>query len=169
MRNICWLFAVVLMSSSINLMAGTAEEPVYADYVVVKKSERRLYLYHEDEVLKSYPIGLGKVPVGQKQYEGDSRTPEGLYTLDWRNNNSKFFRSIHVSYPNVQQTREAKEAGVAPGGYIMIHGQPTDWADRIRLTFESPDWTEGCIAVENQYMDEIWALVKDGTLIQIDP
>ncbi len=141
----------------------------FIDYVLVKKRKRKLYLYSENQIVKSYKIGLGKQPNGQKQREGDSKTPEGLYTLDWRNPNSKFFRSIHVSYPNVVQSRSAKEAGVNPGGAIMIHGQPNSWAERIKLTFSYQDWTEGCIALENQDMIEIWNLVRDGTLIKIDP
>ncbi len=141
----------------------------FVDYVLVKKRERKLYLYAEDQLVKSYKIALGKQPQGQKFKEGDSRTPEGLYTLDWRNPNSKFFRSIHVSYPNVVQARSAKEAGVNPGGAIMIHGQPSDWSERIKLTFSYQDWTEGCIALENQDMIEVWDLVRDGTPIKIDP
>ncbi|MFK7795211.1 MAG: murein L,D-transpeptidase family protein [Gammaproteobacteria bacterium] len=141
----------------------------FVDYVLVKKSQRKLFLYSEDQLVKSYKIALGKQPDGQKLQEGDSKTPEGLYTLDWRNPNSRFFRSIHVSYPNVVQSRSAKEAGVNPGGAIMIHGQPNDWAERIKLTFSFEDWTEGCIALENQDMIEVWDLVRDGTPIKIDP
>ena len=141
----------------------------FVDYVLVKKRQRKLFLYAEDQLVKSYKIALGKQPLGQKLKEGDSRTPEGLYTLDWRNPNSKFYRSIHVSYPNVVQSRSAKEAGVNPGGAIMIHGQPNDWSERIKLTFSYQDWTEGCIALENQDMIEVWDLVRDGTPIKIDP
>ena len=147
----------------------TRQENLYADFVLVRKSERKLYLYSGNQEIKSYNIALGKQPEGHKQTEGDSRTPEGTYTLDWRNPNSKFFRSIHVSYPTVQQSRNAREAGVNPGGAIMIHGQPNSWAERIHLTFADQDWTEGCIAVENQDMLEIWDLVKDGTPITIEP
>ena len=139
------------------------------DYVVVKKSERKLFLYAGANLVKSYNIALGQQPKGQKQKEGDSRTPEGLYTLDWRNPHSKFYRSIHVSYPNSSQARSAKEAGIDPGGAIMIHGQPSDWSERIKLTFAHKDWTEGCIALENQDMIEVWDLVKDGTPIEIKP
>lgn len=149
--------------------AGNTPLNQYADFVLVRKSERKLYIYSGDMILKTYPVALGKEPQGQKIKEGDSRTPEGLYTLDWRNPNSKFFRSIHVSYPNVSQLRSAKEAGVDPGGAIMIHGQPSDWVERIQLTFAHKDWTEGCIAVENQDMLEIWDLVRDGTPIKIEP
>lgn len=145
------------------------ESTPYADYVLVRKGERKLYLYAGTKEIKSYNIGLGRQPKGHKQKEGDSRTPEGTYTLDWRNPNSRFFRSIHVSYPTIQQTRSAEEAGVSPGGAIMIHGQPNEWDERIRLTFDKQDWTEGCIAVENQDMLEIWDLVRDGTPITIEP
>lgn len=141
----------------------------FVDYVLVKKSERKLYLYSEDEVVKTYKIAMGKQPEGQKERQGDSRTPEGLYTLDWRNPRSKFYRSIHVSYPNVVQTRSAREAGVDPGGEIMIHGQPNEWSERIKLTFNYQNWTEGCIALENHDMTEMWDLVRDGTPIKIDP
>lgn len=143
--------------------------PAPIDYVLVKKQERKLILYAGANEVKSYTIALGKQPEGQKQREGDSRTPEGLYTLDWRNPNSKFYRSIHVSYPSISQERSAKEAGIDPGGAIMIHGQPSDWSERIKLTFADKDWTEGCIALENQDMIEVWDLVKDGTPIEIQP
>ena len=148
---------------------STAKQDAFVDFVLVSKAKRKLFLYSGDHIVKTYPIVLGKQPQGQKIKEGDSRTPEGLYTLDWRNPVSKFFRSIHVSYPNVSQRRSAKEAGINPGGSIMIHGQPNDWAERIQLTFAHKDWTEGCIAVENQAMLEIWDLVRDGTPIKIDP
>ncbi|MEM8844372.1 MAG: L,D-transpeptidase family protein [Pseudomonadota bacterium] len=139
------------------------------DYVLVRKKERLLILYSGDELVKSYSIVLGKQPEGHKQQEGDSRTPEGIYTLDWRNPHSKFYRSIHVSYPNRQQLLAAREAGINPGGEIMIHGQPSNWSERIKLTFKETDWTEGCIALENQDMLEVWNLVRDGTLIEIKP
>ena len=142
---------------------------VYVDYVLVRKKERILYLYSGDDPVKAYPIALGKQPEGHKQQEGDSRTPEGIYTLDWRNPDSRFFRSIHVSYPNNNQITSAREAGIDPGGEIMIHGQPTDWSERIKLTFKHKDWTEGCIALENQDMIEVWNLVRDGTPIKIEP
>ena len=130
------------------------DEPrqINVDYVLVRKKERLLYLYSGNEAVKVYPIALGKQPEGHKQKEGDSRTPEGIYTLDWRNPNSRFFRSIHVSYPNKNQLLAATEAGIDPGGEIMIHGQPSDWSERVKLTFKEQDWTEGCIALENQDM-----------------
>lgn len=150
-------------------MSTSGQKKDQVDYVVVHKKERKLFLYAGDVLIKSYPIALGKQPVGQKQREGDSRTPEGIYTLDWRNPNSRFFRSIHIDYPNQKQIQHARAQGIDPGGEIMIHGQPSDWKERIALTFASRDWTEGCIAVENQAMLEIWNLVADNTLIEIKP
>lgn len=140
-----------------------------ADYVVVKKSERKLYLYRGSEVLKIYRIALGKQPDGHKAREGDSRTPEGIYTLDWRNPNSKFYRSIHVSYPSKSDNRNARERGDSPGGAIMIHGQPKNWVEKTKLLFNQDDWTEGCIAVQDYEMDEIWDAIEDGTPIEIIP
>ena len=140
-----------------------------ADYVVVKKAERKLYLYRGSEVLKTYRISLGKEPDGHKLRSGDSRTPEGTYTLDWRNPHSKYFRSIHISYPNTTDRYDARERGDAPGGAIMIHGQPNSWLERSRLLFHGDDWTEGCIAVQNHEILEIWEAVEDGTTIEIIP
>ena len=158
---------------AMQLFSPRTEQPVQAkekiDYVLVHKEQRKLYLYAGSKMIKSYPIALGKQPVGHKQQEGDSRTPEGVYTLDWRNPDSRFFRSIHVAYPNERQLKEAKEKGINPGGEIMIHGQPSDWDERIKLTFAGKDWTEGCIALENQDMMEVWNLVEDSTIIHIKP
>lgn len=139
------------------------------DFVLVRKQERKLYLFSGSERIRSYSIALGKRPKGHKKMEGDSRTPEGMYTLDWRNPNSKFFRSIHVSYPSPEQYKAAEKTGVNLGGAIMIHGQPSSWSERIKLTFARKDWTEGCIALENQDMLEVWNMVEDGTPISIEP
>ena len=144
-----------------------AHKPI--DFVLVRKNARKLYLYADDQEVKSYTIALGKQPIGQKVKEGDSRTPEGLYTLDWRNPDSKFYKSIHISYPNAAQAQSAQQAGINPGGEIMIHGQASDWAERIRLTFAGKDWTEGCIALENPDMLEVWNMVPDNTPIKIEP
>ncbi len=139
-----------------------------ADLVVVKKSNRKLYLYSGDRLLKSYNIRLGKNPVGHKLQRGDSRTPEGRYLLDWRNPQSRFHRSIHISYPNAQDRRRALELGVDPGDSIMIHGLPNRYRDAEEF-FMSRDWTEGCIAVSNRAMSEIWRMVANNTVIEIHP
>lgn len=151
-------------------MATTEPDDIgKADYVVVKKTERKLYLYRGSEVLKTYRVALGKKPDGHKKRSGDSRTPEGTYKLDWRNPNSKFFRSIHVSYPNSSDQRDARERGDTPGGAIMIHGQPTNWVEKTKLLFHEDDWTEGCIAVQDHEIVEIWDAIDDGTPIEIIP
>lgn len=140
------------------------------DKVVVDKSSRRLYLFENGTAFREYPIALGKNP-GPKQEEGDGRTPEGRYVLDWRKSNSKFYRAIHVSYPNEQDVARAQAADRDPGSYIMIHGSPdwvpsSEWADQW---LNQENWTDGCIALSNDKMDEIWKLVKDGTPIEILP
>lgn len=139
-----------------------------ADRVVVLKSDRKMMLYADDKILATYEISLGRNPVGHKTREGDSRTPEGKYVLDWRNPNSNFYRSIHVSYPNQQDTDRAAAAGVSPGGDIMIHGQPNGSGALSPLT-QRVDWTDGCIAVSDTEMTEIWHAVDNGTPIEIRP
>lgn len=138
------------------------------DRVVVKKSARKLFLYAGDELLRSYEVALGRNPVGHKERRGDFRTPEGKYLLDWRNPQSRFYRSIHISYPNENDRRRAAAMGVDPGGSIMIHGVPNRYRDNQEFII-SLNWTEGCIAVTNKDMEEIWALVADNTPIEILP
>lgn len=151
------------------MATNTYETVAKADYVLLKKAERKLYLYHGDEILKTYRVALGRQPDGHKRRNGDSRTPEGVYVLDWRNPNSKFFRSIHISYPNLSDRSDASERGDSPGGAIMIHGQPKSWVERSQLLFHDNDWTEGCVAVQDHEILEIWEIVEDGTTIEILP
>jgi len=139
-----------------------------ANLVIVDKSERRLYLYQGEELLRTYRIALGKNPVGPKLRRGDNRTPEGSYTLDHRNPQSRFYRAIHISYPNQRDLRRAAARGVHPGGDIMIHGIPNKYSDG-RDFFVRHDWTDGCIAVTNEDMYEIWQMVADNTPIEIRP
>ena len=136
--------------------------------VLVRKSERRLYLMDDDRVVRSYRISLGDNPEGHKLYEGDERTPEGDYTLDWRNPGSDFYKSIHISYPSRKDRELAESWGLSPGGSIMIHGLPNG-AEDLAFAYRGLDWTDGCIAVTNEEMDEIWQLVADGTPIRILP
>ena len=140
------------------------------DKILVKKSKRRLYLIKDDKPILSYPIALGFEPNGHKARQGDGRTPEGVYRLDWRNPKSKFYKSIHVSYPNVTDRRQARRLGQDPGGMIMIHGQPRSrkHAD-LQLIASKEDWTHGCIAVPNYAIDQIWEYTPDGTPIEILP
>jgi murein L,D-transpeptidase YafK len=138
------------------------------DRVVVLKEERRLMLYAGAERVATYRIALGLDSTGHKTFRGDSRTPEGLYTLDYRNEDSQFYRSIHVSYPNDADRAAAIEADVPAGGNVMIHGLP-DGNGWIGPVFNLRDWTDGCIAVTNREIEEIWRAVPDGTPIEIRP
>lgn len=148
-------------------MGAMADTPPVSE-VLVRKEERRLYLLSGEQVVRSYRIGLGDNPSGHKLYAGDERTPEGEYVLDWRNSNSDFYKSIHISYPNKQDRELASSWGLDPGGSIMIHGLPNE-AGELGFAFLGLDWTDGCIAVSNEEMDEIWQLVADGTPIRIVP
>jgi len=139
-----------------------------ADRILVKKSERRLYLLQSDRVLREYPIRLGLNPYGPKQREGDFRTPEGVYRLSRRNTNSDFFLSLEVSYPNDADRDRARKSGVRPGGLIMIHGQP-NVPRKSPDYYASNDWTDGCIAVSNADMVDIWLRTSVGTPIEIRP
>ena len=139
-----------------------------ADCVLVKKSERKLCLKKNDKIFKEFKISLGINPIGPKKQKGDKRTPEGRYILDWRNDKSQFYKSIHISYPNENDIESARSRGVKPGNMIMIHGLPNyyGWASWF---YRGKDWTDGCIAVTNADMDEIWECVPDGTPIEIKP
>jgi murein L,D-transpeptidase YafK len=139
-----------------------------AELVLVKKSERKMYLIKNDKPFREYKVAFGANPEGHKQQEGDQRTPEGRYILDYKKSDSAFYKAIHISYPNEQDKKRAKEKGVNPGGLIMIHGQKNGlgWLDFITQSF---NWTDGCIAVKNIEMDEIWTSVNVGTPIIIKP
>lgn len=155
-----------LMPASAQPAGFAAPAPI--DRVIVLKSERRMYLVRGDEVVRSYPVELGRSPQGHKVFEGDGRTPEGLYVLDRKNAGSRFYRSIRISYPNDYDLAEARKYGQRPGGLVMIHGQPPERGLGYRDS-RGWDWTEGCIAVSNADMDEIWALTGEGTPIEIMP
>jgi murein L,D-transpeptidase YafK len=135
-----------------------------ADEVLVLKSQRKLYLMQGGKILKRYKVSLGGHPVGPKTREGDRKTPEGKYILDWHNTESQFYKSIHLSYPNENDLARAEKLGVPPGGDLFIHGQPNDFTGPGK---QAGDWTDGCIAVSNEEMDEIWRAVADGTPIEI--
>ncbi|MAT50099.1 MAG: hypothetical protein CMK32_02820 [Porticoccaceae bacterium] len=164
------IFLLVLLVLPFHGLASSALS-LHADKVLVDKSHKRLYLIRGGEVLRDYPIVLGKNPVGHKERAGDGKTPEGEYTLDWRNPDSKFYRSIHISYPNERDMQKAQERQQDPGDLIMIHGSPA-WVPSVQWAkqwLHREDWTDGCIAVTNDIMDEIWNLVPDGTPIVIRP
>jgi murein L,D-transpeptidase YafK len=157
-----------LLSADPALANLGSDDQSKADLVVVYKAERILQLKRAGRVLRTFPIALGREPTGPKLQEGDGRTPEGVYTLDWRNPDSQFYRAIHISYPRQGRSEHAMRWGVPPGGHIMLHGLPNG-VSAERVGHPRRDWTEGCIALTNEEIDEIWARVEDGTTIIIYP
>ena len=149
---------------------GTAYDEGFpiADRVVVRKAARKLELLKNGEVFRTFDIALGVAPFGHKEEEGDNRTPEGRYWLDMRNPNSDYFLSIRISYPNDVDRRQAKLKGVDPGGQIMIHGQPNTPTYSPGY-YRQADWTNGCIAVSNSDMIDIWLMTRDRVAIEILP
>lgn len=151
------------------LMLGAAQ-PVaplslpLIDFVHVDKSDRTLALYAEGQLIHVIDgIQLGGAPVGPKRFEGDQRTPEGLYEIDWANPNSSYYLSLHISYPNAADVAYAESLGLSAGGMIMIHGQP----NALPVGRIPGDWTDGCIAVSNEEIEALWESVPDGTPIEI--
>lgn len=144
----------------------TPEQPV--DYIRVLKSKRILEAWRGGIRIRAYPIALGQDPVGPKQREGDGRTPEGSYQLTWRKDDSVAYKAFHINYPSRDDRERARQAGVKPGGSIMIHGQWNGfgWAGWLLQNF---DWTNGCIGLSNKDMDDLWQIVGWGTPIEILP
>lgn len=139
-----------------------------ADRVLVLKSERTMFLMKGQAAFRIYKVALGPKSKGHKEQQGDGRTPEGQYVLDARNPHSNFYRAIHISYPNEADRENARHKGVHPGGNILIHGLPNGMSD-LGDDHALWDWTDGCIAVTNKQMDEIWQAVDNGTPIEIRP
>lgn len=137
------------------------------DLVKVDKSEQTMYLLEQGKIVKTYRVALGAHPQGHKQREGDEKTPEGEYTLDYKKEDSAFYRAMHISYPNKHDMAHAKNAGYSPGGFIMIHGQKNGLGKLAFIT-QRFNWTDGCIALTNAEMDEFIALVPVGTQIDIE-
>ena len=137
-----------------------------ADRLLVEKSKRQLTLYRNGSILRQYEVSLGSSPVGDKEREGDGRTPEGHYSIDFKNAKSAFHLSLRISYPNVDDREDARRRHEPPGGDIMIHGLPNGLALLGPLN-RLVDWTDGCIAVTNGEVKEIWAMTDVGTEIEI--
>jgi murein L,D-transpeptidase YafK len=139
-----------------------------ADRIIVHKKARTMELMHAGRMLKTYKIALGGEPVGPKTRQGDHRTPEGVYVIDSRNAQSKFHRSLHISYPSASDRERARKLGLPPGGDVFIHGLPNGYG-WIGAGHRARDWTDGCIAVTDQEIEEIWSLVANGTPVEIRP
>ncbi|HEX8925759.1 MAG TPA: L,D-transpeptidase family protein [Terriglobales bacterium] len=151
-------------------ISGCGSHPVplqdHATKVVVIKSEHKLLLLNGDRVIRTYKVAIGRGGLAPKQRQGDHRTPEGAYIVDRRKINSRFHRALHVSYPNDADRARARAAGVDPGGDIMIHGIQNGFG-WIGSMHREVDWTDGCIAVTDEQIEEIWAAVPDGTPVEI--
>jgi murein L,D-transpeptidase YafK len=160
------IFIGLVLTVTLSMSISATEE--LADRVVVNKSERKLFLYKEDRVLREFEIALGLAPNGPKMREGDFRTPEGNYFLTNRRVNSDFFMAIQVSYPNGADIARARAQGVSAGSLIMIHGLPVEPKKSLKF-YETNDWTNGCIAVSNAAMVDIWQMTRPNTPITILP
>jgi len=165
------LAAAVLVAAGlyyINRLENPLPPGMQADKILVNKSNHTLSLFRSGQILKVYRVALSAQPVGHKQREGDNKVPEGLYTIDARNPNSRYYLSLHVSYPSPSDEQQAVKLGVSPGGEIMIHGirNGLGWLGKLHRV---RDWTKGCIAVTDGEIREIWQAVPDGTPIEIVP
>lgn len=148
--------------------AAAPQSAKQADRIVIEKSKRTMTLMSGATVLKTYKVALGGQPVGAKQHVGDHKTPEGLYVVDQKKANSIFHRALHISYPNPRDRENARKLGVSPGGDVEIHGLGAKYG-WVGAAHRQMDWTDGCIAVTNEEIDEIWPLVAVGTPVEIKP
>lgn len=149
--------------------ARTGGGPVgLADSIVIEKRARRMTLYHLGRPIRAYEVALGGNPVGDKVEAGDRRTPEGLFSIEARNPNSQFHLSLKISYPDARARQRAQALGVNPGGNIMIHGLPNGRGD-VGAYHRTADWTNGCVALTDQEIEEIWSAVPIGTPVHIKP
>ena len=161
------LTAFVFLSTVV-LAQAAPKKALHADRVLVLKGQRALELLDQGKVIRTYKIALGGNPIGPKTRQGDHKTPEGVYILDSRNPHSRFYKAIHISYPNARDSAAARAQGVSPGGDVFVHGLPNGYG-WIGASHRLKDWTDGCIAVTDREIDEILAAVKDGTPIEIRP
>jgi len=169
-----WFLRIIMMVlAGLTLTACSSKFKTYSGAPVtsiqVHKADRKMYLLNDDKVLMSYDIHLGGVPVGKKHFEGDGKTPEGVYYISEKNPNSTYHLSLRVSYPNKEDRAYAAAAGKPPGGDIMIHGGPPRKANGKPRTVLREDWTAGCIAVTDREIEKIFAMIKPGTPIIILP
>jgi len=164
---------VILLTVAVLLAEGdggekNVAEPPKADRIVIVKSTRMMTLVREGKTLKTYKVALGGQPVGKKDREGDHKTPEGDYLIDMKNSESRFHLSLHISYPDTADRENARKLHLHPGGSIMIHGLPAKFA-WVGALHRQTDWTDGCVAVTNAEIEEIWKMVEVGTPVKILP
>jgi len=157
--------AATLLVVALIAPARATDGPL-ADRILIVKSTRTMTLFHGERILKTYKVALGSAPVGPKQIQGDHKTPEGSYTIVSRNEHSQFHLALRISYPNAADRARARTLRASPGGDIMIHGLPNGFAD---AQYRRIDWTDGCVAVSNAEIEEIWRLAQVGTRVEIRP
>jgi murein L,D-transpeptidase YafK len=162
------LAAATLLFAACGANGAARQAAKQADRIVIEKSKRTMTLMSGGTVLKSYKVALGGQPFGAKQRVGDHKTPEGLYIVDQKKAVSEFHRALHISYPNARDKENARKVGVSPGGDIEIHGLGDKYG-WVGAAHRQVDWTDGCIAVTNEEIDEIWPLVAVGTPVEIRP
>ena len=166
--------SIVLLLCSLLLIATSEAQQQHipatskADRVLVLKHQHLLQLLRGGKVIREYKVALGGAPTGPKTQQGDRKTPEGIYVLDSRNPKSQFYKSLHISYPTPEQRTAARKRGVSPGGDVFVHGLPPHYRS-VGAAHRLYDWTDGCIAVTDEEMDEVWLAVADGTPIEIRP
>lgn len=163
LRSVC-LLIILLVGAAL----PAATNAPHADKIVIVKSTRTMTLLSGDKILKIYKVALGTAPVGPKRVEGDHKTPEGNYVIDSRNPQSQFHMALHISYPSAADRQKASKLQARPGGAIMIHGLAKPFA-YLGALHRQTDWTDGCVAVTNAEIEEIWKLVPVGTKVEIRP
>lgn len=168
LHKVRFYFTVLIAAFAFLLPCFAFSQTIHPDIdlVLIEKAKRKMYLISNGETYREFYISLGENPVGHKQERGDDKTPEGRYTIDYRNPYSRFHLSLHITYPSESDIERANQDGVDPGGEIFIHGVPNG---KKKAAFQYTDWTNGCIGVTNSEMKEIWKLVKNGTAIEIRP
>jgi murein L,D-transpeptidase YafK len=168
MRDCRVQLTIVLIFVFVGLCCATTAPPLHADKIVILKSAHSMSLLNGGKTFKTYKVALGSVPVGPKRIEGDHKTPEGDYIIDAKNSHSQFHLSLHISYPSAADQQRARSLGSRPGGAIMIHGLAAPFA-YLGPLHRQTDWTDGCVAVTNAEIEEIWKLVPVGTRVEIRP
>lgn len=166
-QSILFLISLPMLLSGCNHTQSTANLE-HADKILILKSTHTLSLLRDGHIFRSYTVALGRNPVGAKARKGDHKTPEGLYTIDSKKEHSRFYRALHISYPDAEDRTRARTDGYDPGGDVEIHGieNGLGWIGRLHRTV---DWTDGCVALTDDEMDEIWSAVDVGTPVEIKP
>jgi murein L,D-transpeptidase YafK len=168
-RNILRAISFLLMSLTLGCRSANHGESLpQPDHILIIKSARTLSLMKGDRILKTYNVALGRQPIGPKERQGDHRTPEGTYFVDRKLPNSRFHLALHLSYPNAFDRERAHGLGVSPGGDVEVHGLPSVFA-WLGSLHRHIDWTDGCIAVTNAEIEEIYPIVSVGIPVEIRP